>query len=62
MSRAYFCGSIGGSVVVRAGETPEQALERAENIILKLFEDHAKRLSDDGRGPNVCLELTDSPS
>jgi hypothetical protein len=56
-SRVPFCGSIGGSVSARPGETPEQALQRAESTILELFERHAKRLSDDGRGPNICLEL-----
>lgn len=60
MSRVRFCGSVGGSVVVRRGETPEQALTRAESIILELFERSAKRLSDDGLGPNVCLELDDN--
>jgi hypothetical protein len=59
MKRVQFCGSIGGSVVVRDGETPEQALARAEATLLELLERGAKRLSDDGRGPNICLELAD---
>ena len=54
---APFCGSIGGSVTVRRNETPEQALARAEEILLALLERGAKRLSDDGMGPNICLEL-----
>lgn len=58
--RVRFCGSVGGSVVVRKGETPEQALERAETVILALFERGAKSLSDDGLGPNACLELDDN--
>jgi predicted RNase H-like HicB family nuclease len=57
VSRVKFCGSLGGSVTVRKGETPEQALARAEDTILALFERGAKNLSDDGLGPNVCLEL-----
>jgi hypothetical protein len=60
MSRVKFCGNIGGSVVVRARETPEEALQRAENTILALFERSAKNLSDDGLGPNICLELDDN--
>jgi hypothetical protein len=59
MSRVVFCGSIEGSVSVRKGETPELALARAENTILALFERGAKNLSDDGLGPNVCLELSE---
>lgn len=55
--RIKFCGSLQGSVVVRQGETPEAALARAEQTILALFERYAIRLSDDGLGPNVCLEL-----
>ena len=60
MSRVRFCGSIGGSIVLRDGETPEQALARAEQTILVLFSNRAKSLSDDGLGPNVCLELDDN--
>ena len=60
MSRVSFCGSIGGSVTVRKGETPEQALARAEDTILALFERSAKNLSDDGLGPNVCLEIDEA--
>lgn len=55
--RVKFCGSIGGSIAVRPGETPEQALERAEDTLLTLLGRGAKRLSDDGLGPNICLEL-----
>lgn len=55
--RVKFCGSLQGSVVVRKGETPKDALTRAEQTILVLFERYATRLSDDGLGPNVCLEL-----
>lgn len=58
--RIRFCGSVGGSVVIRKGETAEQALMRAEETILALFERGAKSLSDDGQGPNVCLELDDN--
>lgn len=58
--RIRFCGCIGGSVIVREGETEQQALARAESTILALFEHRAKSLSDDGNGPNVCLELDDN--
>ena len=60
MKRIRFCGCIVGSVTVRQGETPQQALERAESTILALFEQRAKTLSADGHGPNVCLELDDN--
>ena len=60
--RIRFCGSIGGSVVLRVGETPEQAIARAEAVLLALLERGAKRLSDDGRGPNLCLELDEVQS
>lgn len=57
MKRVHFCGCIQGSVVVRKGETPQDALTRAEQTILALFERGAKSLSEDKLGPNVCLEL-----
>jgi hypothetical protein len=59
--RAQFCGVIQGSVPVRPGETEEQAVQRAESELLALLGARAKRLSDDGSGPNVGLELNDSP-
>lgn len=59
--RVRFCGSIGGSVALRSGETPEQAVERAQETILVLL-NKAKRLGYEysGYGPNVCLELDDT--
>lgn len=60
--RLRFCGAIGGSVTRRPGETPEDALARAEQAILKLLDRHAKRLGFEGsgHGPNVGLELEDA--
>lgn len=58
--RVRFCGSIVGSVIVRAGETSEQAITRAEDVILALFQRGAKSLSDDGLGPNVGLEMDEN--
>ena len=57
--RVTFCGSIGGSVVVRPGETEEQALERAQQTLLELMDRGALRLgfAGSGHGPNVGLEL-----
>jgi hypothetical protein len=56
--RVKFCGAIGGSVTVRQGETPEQAVERAQSILLALLDRGAKSLGNgDGHGPNVGLEL-----
>jgi hypothetical protein len=58
--RVQFCGVIQGSVVVRQGETDEQALERAQDDLLDLLGARAKRLSDDGTGPIVSLEVNDN--
>jgi len=58
--KVQFCGVIQGSVTLRCGETEEQAIERAQEDILALMEKRAKRLSDDGMGPNVSLEINDN--
>jgi hypothetical protein len=57
MTRVQFCGSISGSVARRVGESDEDAVKRAEIQILMVLSSHAKRLSDDGSGPNVGLEI-----
>jgi hypothetical protein len=56
--RVNFCGAIGGSVVVRPGETEEQAIARAQELLLALMDRGAKRLGYPGTdaGPNVGLE------
>lgn len=56
--RVKFCGSIGGSVAVRKGETEEQAIRRAEQHLLALLDRGAKSLGFEGspHGPNVGLE------
>lgn len=58
MKRVEFCGSIIGSVVVRSGETPDDAIRRAEATILNLLERSARNLGIPGckDGPNICLE------
>jgi len=57
-SRIQFCGVIEGSVVVRAGETPEEALKRAERQILDALSRTCRTLGNfAGYGPNVGLEL-----
>jgi len=58
--RVQFCGVIQGSVVIRSGETEDQALGRAESELLALLGARAKRLSDDGSGPNIALEVRDN--
>jgi hypothetical protein len=58
--RVQFCGVIQGSVTLRSGETEVQAIERAECDLLALLESRAKRLSDDGMGPNIDLEINDN--
>jgi hypothetical protein len=56
--RAYFCGAINGSVIVRRGETPDQAIARAQHMLLQLLDRSAKSLGDDpGHGPNLELEI-----
>jgi hypothetical protein len=60
--RVQFCGVIQGSVTLRAGETEAQAIERAEGDLLTLLGSRAKRLSDDGTGPNIALEINDNVS
>lgn len=60
MNRVQFCGAIGGSVTVRQGETAQEAIERAERLLLEIMGRHAKRLSDDGQGPNIGLEIDDT--
>lgn len=58
--RVRFNGALNGSVTVRKGETPEQALARAEAMLLEVMDRHAKSLgSGDGHGPNIGLELED---
>ncbi len=60
MTRVRFCGAVGGSVTVRDGETPEQAVARAETTLLLLLDRNAKLLGNgDGHGPNIGLELED---
>lgn len=54
--RVQFCGALNGSVVVRKGETSEQAIERAEITMNQLMQRYAKNLSDDKGGPNIGLE------
>jgi hypothetical protein len=58
--RVQFCGVIQGSVIVRIGETEDQAIERAETDLSILLGSRAKRFSDDGTGPNVGLERNDN--
>lgn len=67
--RVAFCGALNGSVVVRKGETEEQAIARAELQINDLFMRHAKSLSlisaydvpeDPKYGPNCGLEPDNS--
>lgn len=58
--RVQFCGVIQGSVTLRPGETEDQAIERAQDDLLALLGSRAKRLSDDGLGPNISLELNES--
>jgi hypothetical protein len=56
--RVQFCGAINGSVTVRKGETPQEALQRAQDLLLALMDRGAKSLGNgDGHGPNVGLEL-----
>lgn len=54
--RVQFCGVIQGSVTLRPGETKSDAIERAQDDLLALLSRGAKRLSDDGLGPNIELE------
>lgn len=58
--RVSFCGVIEGSVVVRAGETEAQALERAQQTINDVLMRNCRLLSrveDDAKyGPVVGLE------
>lgn len=65
--RVLFCGAIEGSVVVRPGETPAEAIDRANVALLKILDRHARRfareVSKDDRadftryqGPIVGLE------
>lgn len=58
MTRVQFCGVIEGSVVVRKGETPDEAIRRAEKQILDAFSRYVRSLGNEpGFGPNVGLEL-----
>lgn len=55
-----FCGAIQGRVVIRPGETEEQALARAEDTINNLLAKGAARLGEDGKsGPVVGLEVNE---
>ena len=59
--RVSFNGAIQGTVTRRAGETSEQAVQRAERTLLDLMAKHAKSLglAADGLGPNIGLELAE---
>lgn len=52
-SRVDFCGVIEGSVTLRDGETPEEAIDRAEAAIQRILDKSARSF----RGP-----FTDSPT
>lgn len=55
--RVQFCGSIAGTVAVGAGETDEQAIERANARLLDILDRRAKNFGlGDGHGPNLQLE------
>lgn len=60
MTRTPFCGVIEGSVVVRPGETEDEARFRAELTINQVLGKHCKRLGrpqdPDTAGPVVGLE------
>lgn len=58
--RVQFCGVIQGSVTLRRGETEDQAIQRATDDLLVLMGNRAKRLSDDGNGPNLSLEINEN--
>lgn len=42
--RIKFCGVVEGSITIRKGETRQQALERAEEMLQGVLEKHARSL------------------
>lgn len=63
--RIPYCGVIQGSVALRRGETPDEAIARAQEALLQILLRTAKRYGTPNEegvslGPNIGLELDDS--